>query len=116
MVHGQGGRLIASRIVNRTATFVFVIGERHFGTVMVYAAGPHAANYTFTSALPVQLLKSLVPTLLPLLESRAPEAPLPAVTWAAAYQNLNTPWLAQPLPPALPFSRAPMRTSRPALR
>jgi hypothetical protein len=40
-------------------------------------AGPDAAGYGFTSALPTQLLKSLGPQLQPLLE-RAPAPPAPA--------------------------------------
>lgn len=67
--YGRGGRLIASRIVDRSATLVFLIGDRYFGTMMAYAHEPYAANYKFTSAMPVQLLKALAPTLLPLLES-----------------------------------------------
>ena len=67
--YGRGGRLIASRIVDRSATLVFLIGDRYFGTIMAYAHEPYAANYKFTSAMPVQLLKALAPTLLPLLES-----------------------------------------------
>lgn len=70
-VHGAGGRLVASRIVGRSATFVFLIGEKYFGTVMVYAQEPYAANYRFTSALPVQLLKSLLPMILPMVEQGA---------------------------------------------
>jgi membrane peptidoglycan carboxypeptidase len=67
-VYGRGGRLISSRVVNRTATFVFLIGDRYFGTMMAYVREPYAADYRFTSALPTQLMKSLVPTLLPMLE------------------------------------------------
>lgn len=74
-VHGKGGRLISSRIVGRTATLAFVIGERHFGTLMVYAGEPYAAGFAFTSALPAQLLKSLAPALLPLIEEAAPMPP-----------------------------------------
>jgi membrane peptidoglycan carboxypeptidase len=70
-VHGPGGRLVSSRVVNRTATFAFVVGERYYGTVMAYVPEPHAAGYRFTSALPAQLLKALVPTLQPLLEHGA---------------------------------------------
>ena len=66
--YGRGGRLIASRVVNRSATLVFLIGDRYYGTMMAYAHEPYAANYKFTSAMPVQLLKALAPTLLPLLE------------------------------------------------
>jgi len=47
---------------------VFMIGERYFGTVMAYVPEPDAASFRFTSALPVQLLKTLVPRLVPLVE------------------------------------------------
>jgi membrane peptidoglycan carboxypeptidase len=67
-VYGKGGVLLSSRVVNRTATLVFLIGERYFGTVMAYVHEPYAADYRFTSALPAQLLKTLAPTLLPLLD------------------------------------------------
>ena len=70
-VYGAAGRLVASRVVDRSATFVFMIGDRYFGTVMVYAHEPFAARYRFTSALPVQLLKSLLPVILPMLEQGA---------------------------------------------
>lgn len=66
-VRGAGGRLLSSRVVNRSATFVFLIGERYHGTLMAYAHEPHAANYTFTSALPTQVLKALAPILQPLM-------------------------------------------------
>ena len=46
-----GGRLIASRSVTRSATFVFVLGERFFGTVTISAREPYAAKYSYTSAL-----------------------------------------------------------------
>jgi len=66
--YGRGGRLIASRVVNRSATLVFLIGERYYGTMMAYVHEPYAANYRFTSALPAQLLKALAPALLPLVD------------------------------------------------
>ena len=65
---GRGGRVVSERKINRSATFVFMIGERYFGTIMVYVHEPHAARYRFTSALPTQLLKSLGPQLLPVLQ------------------------------------------------
>ncbi|MDD3353267.1 transglycosylase domain-containing protein [Zoogloea sp.] len=52
---------------NRTATFVFYLGPRHFGTLTAYVIGPEAGSYYFTSALPVQILKAMGPTLLPYL-------------------------------------------------
>ena len=71
---GRGGEVIESQVVNRTATFVFFLGDRFFGVISAHVAGPDAAGYGFTSALPTQLLRSLAPELQPLLE-RAPRAP-----------------------------------------
>jgi len=65
---GPGGILISSRAVNRTAIFVFFIGDRLFGTITAYVAGPSADDFTFSSGLPVQVLKMMLPDLAPLLE------------------------------------------------
>lgn len=65
-VYAKGGGLIESRKVNRTATFVFVLGDHFFGVLTAYVHEPYAARYDFTSALAVQLLKSLAPVLAPL--------------------------------------------------
>ncbi len=65
--YAPGGRLIDSRVVNRTATFVFLIGDRFYGTVTAYVPGPGAERYVFTSALAVQVLKTLAPDLMPLV-------------------------------------------------
>jgi len=70
-MYGAGGGLLGSRVVNRTATFAFFIGDRFFGTVLAFVPGKAAGNYTFTSALAVQVLKDLAPQLLPLLEKPA---------------------------------------------
>ncbi len=64
---GAGGGMISSRAVDRTATFVFFLGDRFFGTVTAYVPGPDAARFSFSSALAVQLLKVLEPELQPLL-------------------------------------------------
>jgi len=64
-----GGRLIESRVVERAATFAFLIDDRFFGTVTAYVAGPKAAQYEFTSALPVRLLGILLPALSPLIDA-----------------------------------------------
>jgi membrane peptidoglycan carboxypeptidase len=82
-IFAPGGRLIESRVVERTATFVFEIDDRFFGTMTAYVAGPRAARYEFTSALPVRLLGILLPALSPLID-RAPEAPAVAGRTAAA--------------------------------
>jgi membrane peptidoglycan carboxypeptidase len=70
-VYAKGGHLIESRYVNRSATFVFNIGERFFGTMTAYVHGPQSAKYDFTSALPVQLLVTLAPSLMPMIEPPA---------------------------------------------
>lgn len=70
-VYGRGGRLLESRVVNRSATFVFFMGDRYFGTITAYVPEPHAAKFRFTSSLTVQLLKSLTPALKPLVRRDA---------------------------------------------
>lgn len=67
-VYARGGRVIESRYVNRSATFVFNIGERYYGSMTAYVAGPQSGDYDFTSALPVQLLANLAPSLMPMIE------------------------------------------------
>jgi len=59
----RGGGLIGSRAVNRTATFAFYIGDRYFGVVTASVLGPEAEDYSFTSALPVEILKNLAPAI-----------------------------------------------------
>jgi membrane peptidoglycan carboxypeptidase len=61
-IHTAQGWLKFSRVINRTATFVFLIDDRFFGTVVAYVPGSNAASYNFTSALPVQVFRNLVPT------------------------------------------------------
>jgi hypothetical protein len=56
-IHGAQGGLLGSRVVNRTAGFAFFIGNRFFGTILAFVPGKEAANYKFTSALAVQVLK-----------------------------------------------------------
>jgi membrane peptidoglycan carboxypeptidase len=63
-----GRQLASSRVVDRTATFVFFLGDRFYGTITAYVPGAIAARYKFTSALAVQLLKSMTPQLQPLLD------------------------------------------------
>ncbi|MCU0612746.1 MAG: transglycosylase domain-containing protein [Candidatus Eisenbacteria bacterium] len=64
-----GGRLIGDRVVNRNATFVFFIGDRFFGAITAHVSGEAAADYVFSSSLPVQILKTMLPDLAPLLEN-----------------------------------------------
>src|SRR5471030_2800926 len=64
------GRMVSSRVVNRAATFAFFVDDRFFGTVTAFVPGSQAANYDFTSALPVQILKAMEPILRPMLSAR----------------------------------------------
>ncbi|WP_137889266.1 transglycosylase domain-containing protein [Pseudomonas sp. 2FE] len=64
---GSGGRILSSRAINRTATFVFYLGSQHFGTLTAYVPGRAAEGFRFTSALPVQVLKGMAPILQPYL-------------------------------------------------
>ncbi len=61
--YGKQGQLLSSRVVNRSATFMFLLGDQYFGTLVAYVPGDEAAKYRFTSALATQILKSLLPTL-----------------------------------------------------
>ena len=70
-VFAHGGGVVAERPVNRTATFVFILGDRLFGTVTAFVPGANASSYNFSSALAVQVLKDLAPTLRPLLSESA---------------------------------------------
>ena len=65
---GSGGRIISSKSINRTATFVFYIGDHHFGTLTAFVPGRSAENFKFTSALPTQVLKGMAPILTPYLQ------------------------------------------------
>lgn len=70
---GTGDNRIAkSQVVNRTAAFVFTIGDRYYGTVVAYVPGAQASSYSFTSALPVQVFRTLVPSLKTVLDPAAP--------------------------------------------
>lgn len=57
------GNETSSRAVNRTAAFVFYIGERYYGVITTFVRGREAADYHFTSALPVNVLKLLAPVI-----------------------------------------------------
>jgi membrane peptidoglycan carboxypeptidase len=78
---GRGGNLLTSRVVNRTATFAFYMGDKFFGTVTAHVQGPDAAKYDFTSALAAELLKALAPAIEPMVAQNIPAATInPAAT------------------------------------
>jgi membrane peptidoglycan carboxypeptidase len=72
---GRSGEVTSSRATNRTATFVFYIGERYFGVVTAYVQGREAENYSFTSSLPVTLMKILAPAIVARMENKTIEQP-----------------------------------------
>jgi cell division protein FtsI/penicillin-binding protein 2 len=71
--YGVGREVLQSKAMSRTAAFVFVIGNRFYGTVIAYVPGQHAEAHSFTSSLAVRIFKHLVPTLRPVLERAAPD-------------------------------------------
>ncbi|MDP2785750.1 MAG: transglycosylase domain-containing protein [Sulfurimicrobium sp.] len=68
----SAGVIKESRTVNRSATFVFFMGDRFFGTLTAFVPGASAADYKFTSGLSAQILKFLLPTLKPLTDTARP--------------------------------------------
>ncbi|HEX5339086.1 MAG TPA: transglycosylase domain-containing protein [Gallionella sp.] len=99
--YSPGGRLIESRVVNRSATFVFLIGDRFFGTLTAYVHEPYAADFTFTSSLMVQLLKSLIPALQPIVAQsgsvpHVAAKPKPAAKALAQLKPIDSRWRMAP--------------------
>lgn len=76
-VHGPRGQVLATNVTSRTGTFVFFVGDRWFGALTAHVPGPAAARYRFTSALPVEVLRLLAPSIL--ASATAPDAPRPAL-------------------------------------
>ncbi len=93
------GRLIHERVVNRTATFVFFMGDRFFGSITAYVSGEAAQDYGFSSSLPVQVLKVMMPELIPHLQctpnkgASTEEAPrrYPRASSAGSQEDLDAP-------------------------
>jgi membrane peptidoglycan carboxypeptidase len=79
-IYGAKGKLVKSEVMSRTATFVFLIGDRFFGTLTAYVEGDNADQYKFTSSLPVQLVKVLVPKIMPLIEHKPVQPPRSSTT------------------------------------
>lgn len=65
--YGKSGQLIDSRVISRSATFVFYMGDRYFGTLTALVEGERAGQFGFTSSLTAQMLKTLLPRLQPYL-------------------------------------------------
>ena len=61
--YDAGLRLIQSKPISRTATFVFLIENRFYGTITAQVLGPESGEYDFTSSLPVTIFRLLAPYL-----------------------------------------------------
>lgn len=108
-IYAANGAVRESKVVNRVATFAFFLGKRHFGVITALVPGEEAADFEFTSGLPVQILKTLAPALRPLLLANEENA----VSWAdqvRAFELENTP----PPRPARPAPRSAQPAARPA--
>jgi membrane peptidoglycan carboxypeptidase len=84
-IYGRGGYLRGERVVDRTATFAFFLGDRFFGTVTAYVQGRRAIAFNFSSTLAVELLRALQPQLEPLLQA-TPTVPRPELSASQAPQ------------------------------
>ncbi len=103
--YGKGGQLLESRVVNRTATFVFYLGDRYFGTLTALVPGEQAGQFGFTSSLTAQILKTLLPQLRPYLYPKPPAPPAPLAPAPAAEAEAIPPL--EPPVPIIP--RAPVK-------
>jgi membrane peptidoglycan carboxypeptidase len=59
----RGGGVTSSRALNRTATFVFYVDGRYFGVLTAFVLGKDAGSYSYTSSLPVAILKLVAPSI-----------------------------------------------------
>ena len=69
-VVGRDGLVVEDRAIDRTATVVFFIGDRFYGTITALVSGAAAERYDFTSSLPIRILKMLGPTFERLIAGR----------------------------------------------
>jgi membrane peptidoglycan carboxypeptidase len=60
-VFAHGRQVVASRAPDRTASFAFYVGDRYFGVITASVEGSAAADYRFTSELPLAVLRLLSP-------------------------------------------------------
>jgi membrane peptidoglycan carboxypeptidase len=74
--YGPGGVVVRTEIRNRSATFVFFIGARFYGTVTMFVPGSKAAQYHFTSSDAMQILDALEPVLRPIIRVRCDDRDL----------------------------------------
>ena len=102
---GTGDNREGDVVKSRTATFVFVIDNRFYGTITAFVEGPAAAHYGFTSSLAAQLFKTIVPDIQPILDrsyTLTPNYPAPAPLAGAPAPVAPAPAPAAPAAPATP--------------
>jgi membrane peptidoglycan carboxypeptidase len=102
-VYAANGTVIESKVMNRTATFAFYLGARFFGVMTVFVPGEAAADFHFTSAIAVQIVKNMEPALRPLVMGNEKPEPgweeLVAAFDAESSAPLGAPPKVGPLPP-----------------
>lgn len=113
--YGPGGQVLSSKVVNRTATFAFYLGDRFFGVLSAHVPGQEAAKFDFTSALAAELLKVLSPSLIPMIE-RAGTAlsPFPVAVKKGATLRTGNLQPEAPPEPGAPSQTAPSDPQSPS--
>ncbi|MEW6289258.1 MAG: transglycosylase domain-containing protein [Thermodesulfobacteriota bacterium] len=91
VTYRAGGAIKESKVVNRSATFVFYIGDRFYGTLTAFVPGADAADFEFTSSLPVSILRLLLPSLEPVVTSQATAPPATMGKENAPVNEVNAP-------------------------
>ncbi|MGD9849694.1 MAG: transglycosylase domain-containing protein [Nitrospirales bacterium] len=74
-----GHRLVESQPVSRTATFVFLIENRFYGTITAQVLGPDSGKYDFTSSLPVNIFRLFAPHLKAYFSPSLEEVQIPSL-------------------------------------
>ncbi|NOT17130.1 MAG: hypothetical protein HOP20_03555 [Sulfuriferula sp.] len=92
------GNVVSSRVVNRTATMVFFIGEKFFGTMTAIVRGEEGAKYHFTSSLPAQLIKAMSPQLSAVLAPSRIVKVAPEMEMDDPLESVEDPVQSQPIP------------------
>jgi hypothetical protein len=77
----RGSSASAGDPLNRTATFVFFVGDRYYGVITASVDAAVANDYGFTSSLPLAVLRLLGPSI---TERALEPAPVPATAIARA--------------------------------
>ena len=119
-VYAANGTVIESKVMNRTATFAFYMGNNFFGVMTVFVPGEAAADFRFTSAIAVQIIKNMEPALRPLvLGNETPEPSWNELVNAFETEALgpigDAPKVGALPPPGSPLSATENANAQPAL-